>query len=335
MRKKQTGAVVCLAALLVSGLNGCGGAAEKKGGLNIVTTVFPSYDFATQLAESDANVSLLLTPGGESHAFEPTASDISKIQTCDVFCYVGGESEVWVESVLESLNTDKIKVVRLFDCVDPLEEETVEGMEAGEHDHADEDTHDHAEEHHHDEDGEYDEHIWASPENAIKMTKAISEALISCDSAHESGYRARTDAYVEKLTALDTSYRAVADKAERKTVIFGDRFPFRYLTQAYGLTYYAAFPGCSSETEASPATLSFLIEKIKTEQVPLVLYTESSTQKIAERICEATGADSAMMHSCNNITKEEKADGATYLSLMEQNLKVLERALCESGATGS
>lgn len=289
--------------------------AEDKG-IKIVTTVFPSYDFAREIGGENAQVSLLLTPGAESHSFEPTATDVLEIQQCDVFVYVGGTTEQWVEEVLENLNMEKIEVIRLFDYVEPLCEE--------EHEHNHEtDAHDH--------DAEYDEHIWTSPKNAIVMCEAITDAMTKADAENAAAFEKNSADYIKKLETLDQDYRSAVDSAGYRTLIFGDRFPFRYMVQEYGLDYHAAFSGCSSETEASAATLSFLIETVKAERVPLVLYTESSTQKIAERICEATGADSAMLHSCNNITKQESADGVTYLSLMEQNLDVLKRALSAAG----
>ena len=308
--------LLCGAMLSSSLLCGCTDAPAESGKISVVTTVFPTYDFAREIGREEVEVSLLLTPGAESHSFEPTAQDLLKIQQCDVFVYIGGVSEQWVDSVLETLNTEEIEVIRLFDVITPIEE-------------THEDEHDEEEDHEHHE-TEYDEHIWTAPKNAAIMTETISSAMQQADAEHASLFAENTAAYLKKLSALDESYRKAVDNAAYDTLIFGDRFPFRYLVSAYGLHYHAAFSGCSSETEASAATLAFLIETVKAEQVPLVLYTESSTQKIADRICEATGADSAMLHSCNNVTKQELEDGATYLSLMEQNLSVLKRALSVS-----
>lgn len=308
--------LLCGAVLSSSLLCGCTDAPAESGKISVVTTVFPTYDFAREIGREEVEVSLLLTPGAESHSFEPTAQDLLKIQQCDVFVYIGGVSEQWVDSVLETLNTEEIEVIRLFDVITPIEE-------------THEDEHDEEEDHEHHE-TEYDEHIWTAPKNAAIMTETISSAMQQADAEHASLFAENTAAYLKKLSALDESYRKAVDNAAYDTLIFGDRFPFRYLVSAYGLHYHAAFSGCSSETEASAATLAFLIETVKAEQVPLVLYTESSTQKIADRICEATGADSAMLHSCNNVTKQELEDGATYLSLMEQNLSVLKRALSVS-----
>ncbi|MBQ8905957.1 MAG: zinc ABC transporter substrate-binding protein [Ruminococcus sp.] len=306
-------------AMLFSAL-ACGCTVDGSGDerIKVVTTVFPTYDFVREIGGDQADVTLLLTPGAESHSYEPTAADVLKIQQCDVFVYIGGVSEQWVGEVLENLNTEKTEVIRLFDCVTPIEQS---------HDHEHEnasDEHDHHE-------AEYDEHIWASPLNAIRMTQEISAAMERIDPENMGLYSSNTDTYVHKLTQLDLLYRKAVQDAQYDTLIFGDRFPFRYLVEEYGLQYHAAFTGCSSETEASASTLAFLIETIQTENVPLVLYTESSTKKIADRICEATGADSAMLHSCNNVTKQELADGVTYLSLMEQNLDVLKRALSVAG----
>lgn len=309
---------VLLAATLAAGmLQGCQ-AKEKEDDFRVVATVFPSYDFAKQIGGEDAEVSLLLTPGAESHAYEPTASDIAKIQSCDVFLYIGGESEVWVDKILSGMDTSHMEIVRLFDAVDPLAEELQEGMEAED---------EHEEHDHEDDEPEYDEHIWASPENAKKMTEMIADAMCKQNPEKESAMRAKETAYVAQLDQLDADYRKTVEDAARDTIVIGDRFPFRYLTQAYDIEYYAAFVGCSSETEASAATLSFLIQKVKDESLPVVFHTESSAGKIAKRIQDATGAEIRMLHSCNNVTKAELDEGATYLSLMEQNREVLEYAL--------
>ena len=302
----------CLGIGLLSGCTLSG--AQSGDSLQVVTTVFPSYDFVRQLTGEDAQVSLLLTPGAESHAYEPTPADVLRIQQCDLFVYIGGESEVWVDDILKSLEGKEIRTLRLFDVISPLEEEEIEGSEleaADDHDH----------------ETEYDEHIWTSPKNAIAMSGAIAEALSGADPEHAAEYDQRLEAYTKELTDLDTAFAQAVSAGKRQEIVFGDRFPFRYLAQAYGLECYAAFSGCNSETEASPATMSFLIERVKQDKIPLVFYTESSNHKIADRIAEATGAGTAMLHSCNNVSKEEMESGATYVSLMQKNLAALKQAL--------
>lgn len=285
----------------------------QSGKLNIVATIFPQYDFARAVTGDRADLTLLLHPGAESHSYEPSPKDIIKIQKSDIFIYVGGESDEWIDGILSSLDTSSMQIIKLMDCVDPVVEEDVPGMEGG-----------------HEEDGdgyEYDEHVWTSPKNAIKITQAISDAACKADSENASYYKEKTVEYVKELGALDAGFQEAADNGKRKTLVFGDRFPFRYFTDAYGLSYLAAFPGCSSETEPSAATLANLIDHVKKEHIPYVFYIELSDEKVADTICEATGAKKLLFHSCHNLTKNEFESGATYVSLMKNNLKNLETAL--------
>lgn len=304
---------LCLGLGMLSGCSLPGGPSGDT--LQVVTTVFPSYDFTRQLAGEHAEVTMLLTPGAESHSYEPTPADVLRIQQCDLFVYIGGESEVWVEEILKSLEGKEIRTLRLFDSIQPLEEEEPEGADhAHEHEHAHEET-------------EYDEHIWTAPRNAIAMSEAIADALEAADPANKDDYQQRLESYSRELTELDAAFAEAVSTGRRREIIFGDRFPFRYFAHAYQLEYYAAFSGCSSETEASPATMSFLIRRVKEDRIPLVFYTESSSHKIADRIAEATGAGTAMLHSCNNVSRAELESGATYVSLMRQNLDTLKQAL--------
>ncbi len=297
-------------------LSGCGGG--KSDTLTVVTTVYTTYDFAKQLTaqyEKPVDVRLLLTPGGESHSYEPTPADAAAVQSCDLFIYIGGTSETWAEKLIETSRTKK-KNLRMFDCVDLLDEETVEGMEPEEeHDDGDH------------EEGEIDEHIWTAPLNADKMLTAIQGGLNeiapkekeNCDAAYEKVHAA--------LLELDQRAREIHDNAERDTLIFADRFPFRYLTEAYGWNYYAAFSGCSSDTDASPATLSFLINKVKDENIKTVFYLENSSQKIANAVSAATGAQALMLQSCNNVSRMDYDVGMHYQQLMTENLDAIEEAL--------
>lgn len=236
-----------------------------------------------------------------------------------------------METILDSVDTSNKEVVTLMDCVDTVAEETVEGMETHghAHDHEDEDTdhdedsHDHEDESH----GEQDEHVWTSPKNAMRIVQKLCDALCRLDPENADDYQANTASYLASLTSLDEEFSDVTANASRHTIVFGDRFPFRYFADAYGLDYYAAFPGCSSESEASAKTLSFLIDKINEEQIPVVFHTELSNEKMTDCICEATGAKKLLLHSCHNVSKDDFENGATYLSLMEQNVAALKEAL--------
>lgn len=319
---------VMVAAVLLMVCVGCTpDAPQSDGKLKIVTTIFPPYDFAKAVTGDCAEVSMLLKPGTESHSYEPSPADIILVESCDIFIYNGGESDVWVESLLSTLDTSKVRVLKMMDCVEALEEETVEGMHTLGHNHNHEE-----DEHHHEEDfqpdtAEYDEHIWTSPQNAIQITKKIAETVISADEAHAETYRSRTESYIASLQELDAAFREAVSGGCRRTVIFGDRFPFRYLAQEYGLTYRAAFPGCSAESEPGAKTVAYLIDKVREEQIPNIFYIEFSNQKIANTIQEETGAVPLRFHSCHNLSKDEMERGETYLSLMTQNAENLKEAL--------
>ncbi|MDR0914170.1 MAG: metal ABC transporter substrate-binding protein [Oscillospiraceae bacterium] len=294
--------------------------------ISVVATIFAPYDFARQIAGDKANVTMLLPPGSESHSYEPTPQDIITIQNCDVFIYVGGDSDAWITDILSSLDMTGKQVVTLMDCVETVEEEIVEGMEDDEHDHAA------GEEEHHEEEVEYDEHVWTSPRNAKLIVQKISDAMQAEGSADAQTYQTNTTAYLAKLDELDAKFQNVVNSGERTEIIMGDRFPFRYFADAYGLEYYAAFAGCSTETEASPATVAFLINKATEDKIPVIFHLELSNEKIANTIAEganAKGADAKvlLLHSCHNVTKDDFNNGATYLSLMENNVQTLKEAL--------
>ncbi|MDR2360215.1 MAG: metal ABC transporter substrate-binding protein [Oscillospiraceae bacterium] len=296
---------------------------ENDKGLSVVTTIFPPYDFAREIAGDKAEVTMLLPPASESHSFDPTPADIIKIQDCDVFIYVGGESDEWVSSILESMDTSNMRIITLMDCVEVVEEEIVEGMEDDEHEEGEEGEEGGEEA----EEPEYDEHVWTSPRNAKLIVEKISETLREVDADNADYYRANTEAYSAELDDLDAKFKAVVDSAARNTLVFGDRFPFRYFADAYGLDYYAAFPGCSTETEASAATIAFLIDKVKDEQIPVVFHIELSNEKIADAISESTGAKVALLHACHNISKNDFESGKSYLDLMTDNVEALREAL--------
>ena len=304
-------------------LSGCApqddSAASNK--LNIVTTIFPAYDWVREIlgAETDrAEITMLLDSGVDLHSYQPTVDDIVKISDCDLFLYVGGESDGWVDDALKNAPNKERKVIRLLDVLgdSAKAEETVEGMQEEEHDH--------------EEEAEYDEHIWLSLKNAQVLVAAISEALQESDPARKDIYAANAAAYVEKLSALDGEYRAAVDSGKYKTLLFGDRFPFRYLADDYGLDYYAAFPGCSAETEASFETVSFLAGKMDALGLPCVLTIEGTQHKIAETIVQNTAQKNQQiltMDSMQTVTANDAASGVSYLSIMEKNLSVLKKAL--------
>ncbi|MGN0981501.1 MAG: metal ABC transporter substrate-binding protein [Candidatus Limivicinus sp.] len=318
--KKILASVLCLCLLPLCGCKG--GCYESSGeGLDIVTTVFPAFDFAREIAGDKARVCLLVPPGSESHSFEPTAQDILRIQNCDLLICNGGESEVWMEEILEGMEAEVPRLVML-DCVQALEEEVKAGMQIARHDHG-EDEH----EGHNHEEAEYDEHVWTSPKNAALISRAIGDALCGIDPANSAYYAGRTESYCEKLFALDAGFRALAESSGHPAMIFADRFPARYFVEEYGLDYYAAFPGCAEEAEPSARTVAFLIDKVRQEQVPAVFYIEFSNQKMADVICEDTGCQKRLFHCCHNVTRQQLDEGISYLGLMEQNLNTLREAL--------
>ena len=288
-----------------------------------VTTIFPPYDFVRQIGGDYVDVVQLLKPGMEAHSYEPSPADIIRIMESDLFLYAGGESDVWVEELLEG--SGQAPVSRsLLEWVEPLEEETSEGMQVKEHHHG------HAEgetDGVHLDGAEYDEHVWTSPVNAQLLVEKIRDTLAELDPDRAGIYEENAAAYLEKLRLLDEDYRQMVRDAERKTLVFGDRFPFLYLVRTYGLEYYAAFPGCSGETEPSAATVAFLTDKVEEEQIPVVFRLELSNGRVADAIAEAAGAGTDVLHSCHTLTVSEAERGETYLSLMRQNLEALKRAL--------
>lgn len=321
---------------------GCG-ASEKPTAqgdkLKIVTTIFPEYDWTREILGDQserAEVTMLLDNGVDLHSYQPTADDLIKIAECDLFIYVGGESDGWVESALASTSNPDRAVINLIDTLgDSVKlEEVVEGMQETEHDHEEDEEHAHdADEEHTDADeqeAETDEHVWLSLRNAQAVCQKIAEKLGEIDPEHEQAYTDNALAYIDKLVALDAKYQAAVDAANKKTLVFGDRFPFRYLTEDYGLNYYAAFVGCSAETEASFETIRFLAEKTDALGLSHVLTIENPNHKIAETVVANTSGKNQQvlsMDSMQSVTSKDVAAGATYLSIMEHNLEVLTQAL--------
>ena len=310
MKKFFVTAIFTLAAIL------CSAASSEAAKLKVIATIFPQYDFMRAIAGDSVELTMLLRPGTESHTFDPTPRDIKRIAACDLFIHVGGTSDEWARNILASLPPEsrgRVRVVSLIDIVEPVEEKLVEGMQEEEEEDGDE--------------PEYDEHVWTSPKNAARIVTALTDILCEMDGANAAAYRANSAAYLARLGELDKKFSDIAQNAKRRVMIFGDRFPFRYFADEYGLEYYAAFPGCSTDTEASAATIAFLIDKVKAEKIPVVLYREFSNEKIALAIGEGTGAKAALLHSCHNITSDEFSSGATYLELMARNAEILREAL--------
>lgn len=346
--KKFISAVVA-GFLALGSLTACNSSGAKGNGkLKIVTTIFPEYDWVMNVLgdkASDAEVTMLLDNGVDLHSFQPTAADIMKISSCDLFIYVGGESDEWVEDALkEAVNKNMIVIDLLDELGDAVkEEELVEGMQGEDeedhdedhehdedHDHEDHDE-DHDHEHHHEEgEVEYDEHVWLSLRNAQVLVKSISDALQKIDSANADTYKKNADSYIESLKALDADYKAAVDAASTKTILFGDRFPFRYMVDDYGLTYYAAFVGCSAESEASFETITFLSKKVDELSLPVVLTIEGKDKRIAETIIENTASKNQKvltLDSMQSVSSSDVKNGTTYISIMESNLSVLKEAL--------
>ena len=312
MKKKL---IVCLCVIML--LCGCtlqNNTSKNNGGkINIVTTVFPLYDFARNVAGDKANTDMLVTFGADVHSYEPTPRDIIKIIDSDLFINLGSSVDEWTDKVTEAADGKSLNTLSAMDSVDIKDEEAVEGMEE--------------ERGHSEHTPEPDEHIWTSPKNAELIVKSICSALEKADPSNAGYYKKNAENYIYELNRLDGDIRSAVEGAKRKTVVFADRFPMRYFSDEYGLEYFAAFPGCSSESEPSAATISFLIEKVKSEHIPVVFFTETSDGKVADTICEASGAEKLLFHSCHNITKQQFDGKATYISLMKQNLKALQTAL--------
>lgn len=300
-------------------------AQPQQQSLQIVTTIFPTYDWIRQILGDQASVdqlTMLLDNGVDLHSYQPSTDDMLKIANCDLFVYVGGESDGWVDDALKSAKNPNRQVINLLDVLGDRvqEEETVEGMEAEEEEEG-------AEE---EEGPEYDEHVWLSLKNAKSLCAAIADALCKLDAANADTYKANLQTYTEKLTTLDNNYQQTVDNAKRKTVLFGDRFPFRYLVDDYHLTYYAAFVGCSAETEASFKTIRFLANKVDQLNLPVVLTIENPKHRIAQTVVENTKKKNQKilaMNSMQSVTKQDMEKGVTYLSIMEQNLTTLKTAL--------
>ena len=305
--------------------------------LQIVTTNFPSYDFARAITKEDADVTMLVKPGAETHSFEPSPQDIITIQNADLFIYTGGDSDEWVDGILESVQNKNFHVFKMMDAVNLIEEETVEGMQEEEHEHADADhgneeaDHDHEKadqaEEHEEEGPEMDEHVWTSPKNAITIVEKLEETLSGLDESHKDSFKANSESYVKELEELDKSFKEVVDSGKRKEIIVADRFPFAYFCKEYGLSYFAAFPGCSTDTQPSAATIAFLTDKVKEDKIPVVFHIEMGNEDMVNAISRDTGAKKLLLNSVHNVTDSDFKAGKTYVDLMKPNVDALKEAL--------
>ena len=312
--KKWNWLALLLAAILCFGfpLSALG---EDARPLRIVCTSFPCYDFARAVAGDQGEIQLLIKPGAEVHSYEPTPSEVLAIAGCDLFVYIGGESDAWVRSILDSFGGDAPRTLRFFDCVEGIEEEEQEGMTLADgHDHGAEET-------------EYDEHIWTSPVNAAAMVRFLGDALCALCPEDAEEFAERAERYAAEIMDLDDEIRETVDSAARRELIFADRFPFLYFVREYGLDYRAAFPSCAAESEPSAKTLADLIERVRADGIPAVYTIELSSGRTAQAISEETGAKVLTMQSIQNVSEADFSAGKTYLSLMCRNLEALREGL--------
>jgi len=318
---RQKLALILILLLVFSGLSGCKQAdIQKNGRHSIVCTVFPQYDWTRQILGSkadDMDLVLMLDNKVDLHNFQPSVNDIITVSNCDLFIYVGGISDAWADDVLKNAMNKDMIVINLLDTLGHAAkiEEIIEGMESDEDD---------------DGDDELDEHVWLSLKNAATFSVAIADALSSLDSENAGEYMSNLSAYTAKLSDLDARYQTAVDAAPVKSLLFGDRFPFRYLMDDYGLDYNAAFPGCSAESEASFETVLFLAAKVDELGLKTVLVTESSNQSIAKTIINSTidkNQRILVLDAMQSVTKEDIENSVTYLSIMEDNLTILKEAL--------
>ena len=317
---------------------------QKK--YSVVSTSFPGYDFARAVTKNtNISTKMLVKPGAETHTYEPTPQDIIDIKNADMFVYVGGDSDTWVEKILKDVDTKKTHVVKLVDLVSTVEEEIVEGMEdedEHEHDHDHDHKHDHDHDHKHDHDHDHeshahkhdhdeeeegpeiDEHVWTSPKKAMEIVKKIAKVASEIDVAEKNKIDDNAEKYVAEIAQVDKDLHQAID-GKISEIVVADRFPFRYFADEFGLKYAAAFSGCSEQTEASAKTISFLINKVKQDKIKKIYKIELSNGKIAETVSKDTGAEVLELHSAHNVTADDFSKGVTYVDLMKRNLAALSK----------
>lgn len=305
--------------LIISVFSGCGNQPENNySGIKIVCTAFPQYDYARNIIGSEEGLTLLLDDGADLHSYEPTAQDIISIGSADIFVYIGGNSDSWVEGAIKSAGNSDLKTIALMDTVDTYDVEYVAGMEHSHGEHNSAHNGDHSEE---------DEHIWLSLKNAMTITETLCNAICEADPENAGLYKLNSQSYINSLSELDKDYATTVENAKRKTLLFADRFPFRYLTEDYGLEYFAAFAGCSSESEASFRTMAFLIDKTTELELPAILVIDGSDGSIAEMITKSTKSKILTLNSCQSVSLTDIRNGTSYLGIMQKNLEVLREVL--------
>lgn len=288
---------------------------SDSGKLKIISTVFPPYDLARQIAGDNAEISILLPPGSEIHNYEPSAKDMIAIRNCDIFLYIGGENEQWAEKLINSNDTENVTAVKLIDYVPTLSEDE------------DEHGHDHDHDHDHEHEHETDEHIWTSPKNAQLMLSAVYDAICKVDPSNKQTYTKNKDAYAKQLSDLDNAYRSAVDNAKNKTIVLADKFPFRYLAHEYGLEFSAAFAACSDESEPGVSTMIKLTKTNKGKQHSRSLLSRIQQYQNSGYSVDETGATKLMLHSCHNVSKQDIENNVSYVDLMKQNLENLKLTL--------
>lgn len=287
-------------------ITGCGAEPSKE--IKVVTTIFPYYDFTRAIANDAVDLTMLIDAGADIHTYDPTVQDIMNIKNADLFIYTGGHSDEWVNEIIGEIDTNKTKVIRIMDYLDVVVESEIEGA-----------TEDHTEE----EEEEYDEHVWTSLFNAQLIVNVIKEELIKLEPSKEEIYNGTAEVYNSQISNIKFQIESLLENANNKTLLFGDRFAFRYFTDEFDLPYYAAFNSCSTETEPSASTVTYLINKIKTENIPTILYLEMSSQKIADTLAEETNVKTLPMYSGQTLSKQDFDSGVTYVNLLERNLETL------------
>ncbi len=325
---KKITALITVLIMIITCFSACSETpSEHTDKLSIVATTFPQYDWIRQiLGEKAENVqlTLLLDDGVDLHSYQPTVTDLVTVSGCDMFIYVGGESDSWVEDALKNATNENMTVINLMKLLgeEVLEEETVEGMQSEEHEHEEDEENSH--------ENENDEHIWLSLKNAITVCEHIAEKLCELDKDNSSVYEANADSYIEKLNELHKEYESAVNEAKHSTIVVADRFPFRYLVDEYNINYYAAFSGCSTETQASFETVIFLSDKLQENKLGAVIITESSDGSVADTVISNTADKNQKvltLNSMQSVTAKDVANNVTYLDIMQENLSVLSQAL--------
>lgn len=315
MQKLKRIIACVLAVCVLCGFAGCGdaGKKEKSDKLSIVCTLFPQYDFVREIVGGKADVTLLLTPGTDSHSYDPSPADMVKISECDLFVYTGNLMEAWTAQVIETL-PESVKVLNVSDGLElsAVKQEDKEDIDEHEHEHA------------------ADPHVWTNPQNAVKISRRIADMLCEIDPDNTDEYTASANEYIKKLEALDEEIEKAVKAADYKKIVICDRFSMHYFCQRYGIDYIAAFDSCTANTEPSPAVIVEITNEVKENNIPAVFAAELSNRKVADAVAEQTGAAVLELHSCHNLSAEDFDAGESYLSLMQRNLQNLKIAFGEA-----